>query len=138
MNPNEYQKLAGRTECNQEQSALRMHLGCPKSIRLNHAILGLAGKLGKLAGAVEKWLYYNQPLDLVNLKEELGDSLWYHAEICNALDLSLEDVMEDNIAKIQQRYPEKYSDLKSAETGRDRKAERKVLASGLHLQDESG
>jgi len=41
--------------------------------RLTHAVLGLADEVGELSGPVKAHLYYNRPLDIVNLMEELGD-----------------------------------------------------------------
>ena len=41
-----------------------------------------------------------------HLKVELGDVLWYVAQACIALDLSLDDVLAKNISKLSARYPE--------------------------------
>ena len=41
-----------------------------------------------------------------HLKVELGDVLWYVAQACIALDLSLDDVLARNISKLSARYPE--------------------------------
>lgn len=136
MDTHEYQASAARTECNQRAARQRMygmvqtnpHLSCDPAllepIRLNHAIIGLAGEVGELAATVEKWLYYGQPLDRVHLLDELGDALWYIALACNAAGLNLGDVMAANIAKLKARYPHKYEDVRAAEEGRDRVAER--------------
>lgn len=134
MNPTEYQQLAARTECDQEAAAKRRHYADTESsnplvaTRLNHAVIGLAGEAGELAGAVERWLYYGKGLDLPNVCEELGDSLWYIAFACNALGLSLEGIMQANIEKLRKRYPDKYSDFQAAEENRDRKAEASIVA----------
>ena len=138
MKPNEYQALAQRTECDQDKSRLRMggigtSLNLP--IRLNHAVIGAMGEIGELAGAVERWIYYGQRLDLPNIKEELGDALWYIALACNAVGIELEDVMEANIRKLRVRYPEKYNDERAAV--RDRLGEASVLSDNvedLHRQ----
>lgn len=96
-----------------------------KPVRINHAVIGLMGEVGELASALEKWIYYGKLLDVANIKEELGDCLWYIAQLCNATGLSLQDIMTSNIAKLKVRYPEKYTD-QNAET-RDIEAERKAL-----------
>lgn len=62
MNLNNYQKLAGRTECDQVAARYRINSGevpskCLLPTRLLHACIGLSGEVGKLAGAVERWLY---------------------------------------------------------------------------------
>lgn len=141
MTPNEYQKLAERTECDQLKSRLRM-FGVPKvgkplmtpkqNIRLNHSVLGMAGEVGELAAVVERHVYYGQELDRDGAVEELGDALWYLAEACNALGVSLEDVMRANIRKLQARYPEKYTDYHAAEENRDRSAERNAVVEPVY------
>jgi len=140
MNPTEYQNLAARTECDQAAARERMTVARPYSdvlttvdgsrlfpIRMNHALMGMMGEVGELAGAIENWIQYNRGLDLVNIKEELGDLMWYIALMCNASGISLEEVMEKNIAKLRLRYPDKYSDHNAAEENRDRAAERNAL-----------
>jgi NTP pyrophosphatase (non-canonical NTP hydrolase) len=140
MNPEEYQKLAARTECDQWMALDRMATYRPYEdvhprqlesklipVRANHAAIGIAGEAGELAAAIERWIYYGKPLDVINVKEELGDLFWYMAEMCNALQLDMGDIMAANIAKLRKRYPEKYTDELAAEENRDRAAEREVL-----------
>ena len=136
MNPNEYQELAERTECNELKASLRameentVHHGDQKPLRatrLTHAAFGLSSEVGEFNDGLKKWLYYGQPLDWPNLAEELGDILWYIALACNALGFSIETVMEKNIAKLYTRYPEKYEDVLAGEENRDRDAERDSL-----------
>ena len=125
ITPNEYQKLAERTECDQNKSLDRMYNY--KAVRLNHAVLGLSGEIGELAAAVERWIYYGQTLDQINIQEELGDCLWYIAEACNDLGINMSDLMTSNIAKLKQRYPEKFDSTKALEENRDREAEAKAI-----------
>jgi NTP pyrophosphatase (non-canonical NTP hydrolase) len=135
MNPDLYQRLAARTECDQDKALYRMadggkdeaHLenGNTVPIRVNHAVIGLMGEVGELAAAVEKWVYYGSKLDVTNVKEEAGDCLWYLAQLLNSLGFSMADVMEANILKLKTRYPEKFSTWESA--NRDLEAERKAL-----------
>ena len=130
MTPNEYQKLANRTICDQGASLerLKTYPRAFENMQVNHGLIGLAGEVGELCTAWQRCIYYGKgPLDKVNMLEELGDIMWYVAEICGALGLSLEDVMERNIAKLQKRYPDKYSDFNAAEENRDRDAERRLL-----------
>lgn len=127
MNPNEYQNLAEQTECRGVKHVLDVLAGIPQPIRLFHAALGLSTEVGEFNDMLKKWIYYQQELDQTNLEEELGDILWYVALACNALEVSLEDVMEKNIAKLKARYPGKYTDFLAAEENRDRDAERKSL-----------
>ena len=128
MDPNDYQKLAERTESGQFDSLQN---------RLIHAVLGIQSEGGELADNVKKWKYYFQNLDVENLKEELGDCLWYIALACNACGFSLSDVMEGNIRKLQKRYPQKFDTDLAKEENRDRKAEMKALGdSAVNKGDE--
>ena len=97
MNLNDYQRLALGT-------------AAPASDELNliHAALGLTGEAGEFADAVKRALVYGRPLDKLNLKEEVGDLLWYCALAAESLGYSLNDIASDNIAKLQVRYPEKF------------------------------
>ena len=36
---------------------------------------------------------------------ELGDTMWYVAQACMALDISFDDVIVRNVEKLEKRYP---------------------------------
>ena len=127
MLPNEYQKLAIRTECNQAETWKQFSRQHPVSTRLTHSVLGLTGEVGELASAIEKWLYYGQVLDFENVLEELGDSLWYIAQACTALGVTLDDVMQMNISKLQVRYPKEFESCLTEEKERDQEEEEKAF-----------
>ena len=131
MKPDKYQRLAERTECDQEHANSNIRVERCLSTRLLHSVVGLTGEVGELASAVERWLWYDQELDTTNVKEELGDCLWYIAEACNALDLSMNDVMKANIAKLRKRYPDRYSDQSAKEENRNREVEREAISPEL-------
>lgn len=69
-------------------------------------LLGLAGEIGTLATELKKQqrdaLGYSGFRDEV--REELGDLLWYAAALARRCDLSLGEVLADNLHKIQERY----------------------------------
>lgn len=81
-----------------------------KKYDLLHATLGIAGEAGEIVDAVKKHVIYDKPLDIVNIREEIGDVMWYIALMCRTLDMSLEDLFQENIDKLAKRYPEKYTD----------------------------
>ena len=83
----------------------------PNRYDLLHAILGIAGESGEIVDAVKKHVIYNKPLDIANMREEIGDIMWYIALACRTLDFDLGDILDENIAKLQKRYPDKYSDV---------------------------
>lgn len=107
MSGNEYQKLAMRT-CNLSN--------CKQSIMFSdilcHGVFGLASEAGEVAGLLQK-VYQGHKFDKEHMKKELGDCMWMIAEICTALDFSLDDVMQTNIDKLKARYPDGFDPEKS-------------------------
>lgn len=135
MTPDQYQRQANRTE-NDHQNVRRVLANAPEGYRLLHCVIGMAGELGELATALEKWLWYGQNFDSVNFHEELGDMSWYMAEGLNATNGSFEAVLHANIEKLRKRFPEKFTVEQAAEENRDRKGEREILEA-LNLADNS-
>jgi NTP pyrophosphatase (non-canonical NTP hydrolase) len=39
------------------------------------------------------------------MKRELGDIMWYVAQACMGLNISLDDIIEMNVDKLKSRYP---------------------------------
>lgn len=93
------------------QRAARRTAGEPAPQReaLTLGGLGIAGEAGEVADHIKKIVYHHHPLDSAKLAEELGDALWYIAYLCDALGLTLGEVMEGNIAKLRARYPDGWS-----------------------------
>ena len=57
---------------------------------------------------VKKVIFQGKPWDEANiehLKIELGDVMWYVAQACMALDISLEEVLDRNIEKLSSVIP---------------------------------
>lgn len=97
--------------------------------RILHASLGLSTEAAEVMDAVKKHLFYGKPLDRVNLMEEAGDIFWYLAILCDELGVSFEDVMARNVAKLQSRYHDKFSE--DAANVRDIVREREILEGGV-------
>ncbi len=97
MTFNEYQQAALRTANTTPER--------PRKERLAHWALGLAGESGETAEMVKKHLFHDHDLDHTALVKELGDVLWYLAVLARELDVNLEEVALNNIAKLQRRYP---------------------------------
>ena len=69
-------------------------------------MLGLAGETGQLLSEYKKHLRDGEAHRLFKerVSEELGDLLWYIANVASKFDLSLSDVAEANLAKVKQRW----------------------------------
>ena len=78
--------------------------------KLSHALEGLISEVGEIADAIKKYKRYGQALDSENIREEVGDVLWYLAMLCDAVSASLEVCASDNIAKLKRRYPDKFTE----------------------------
>lgn len=81
------------------------------AVDVNHPVvfptLGLTNEAGEVAGKIKKIFRDREGVitddDREALKLELGDVLWYVAEICTQLGIRLEDVAAANIDKIRGR-----------------------------------
>lgn len=128
--------LAARTETYQYESLKKIEVEGLQAVRLMHAAIGLSGDAGEVCSVVEKYVYYKQDLDRLNLIEELGDCLWYIALACNVLEVDMGNVMATNIAKLQERYPNEGFDKDQAtEANRDREREREAMETPCNCYD---
>ena len=107
MNGNEYQKSAMRT----------LNPKLTKNEVLVNGVMGLGGESGEVIDIVKKHLFQGHPLDKEKIIKELGDVMWYVAEVCEALDISLDEVMEGNIEKLQKRFKNGFSVEESINRG---------------------
>ena len=107
MNGNEYQKKAMRT----------LNPNLNKNEVLVNGVMGLGGESGEVIDIVKKHLFQGHPLDKEKIIKELGDVMWYVAEVCEALDISLDEVMEGNIEKLQKRFKNGFSVEESINRG---------------------
>lgn len=90
-----------------------------EALQILHAAIGISGEAGELLDAVKKLWAYNKPLDISNVREELGDILFYIRALCQALEISEESCMRDTVSKLNKRYPEGYTDA-AAQTRADK------------------
>ena len=77
--------------------------------RLLTAAVGISAEGGEFMEIVKKIAFQGKPFDEANirhLKIELGDVLWYVAQACIALDVSLDEVIGTNVQKLSSRYPD--------------------------------
>ena len=77
--------------------------------RLLTAAVGISAEGGEFMEIVKKMIFQGKPAsedNLEHLKIELGDVLWYVAQACMALDISIVEVADMNIDKLSKRYPD--------------------------------
>jgi len=96
-----------------------------------HAAMGKVTEAGEFMDQLKKHLIYGAPLDHTNLKEEIGDGMWYDALALRKLGSDFETEGRRNIAKLFKRYPDKF-DADHA-INRDLDGEREVLEEDLNL-----
>ena len=86
---------------------------------LLHIAMGISGEAGELLDAVKKHVIYSKPLDMANVKEELGDLEFYMQAFRNWLGVERTNVIISNVNKLNERYEKGYSD-KEASLRRDK------------------
>ena len=77
--------------------------------RLLNAAVGISAEGGEFTEIVKKMIFQGKPFDKDNkdhLIIELGDVMWYVAQACMALEVSMDEVIETNVKKLAKRYPE--------------------------------
>lgn len=81
-----------------------------KTLRSIHAALGMAGEVGELVDHVKKtFVYRGFNFDRLHVIEELGDLFHYMTMFMNIHNITLDDIRDANIRKLQARYPEGYT-----------------------------
>ncbi len=90
-----------------------------------HYAMGICTEAGEVMDIFKKNMMYGKPVDELNLKEELGDLLWYISGFCRHYGFAIEELMEMNINKLKARYPEKFTEEKAL--NRDLDAEKVAL-----------
>ena len=73
----------------------------------------ICGEAGEVAEQVKKHFFHGHELDKRHMIEELGDVAWYLAVLCDAIGSDLDTVMEENLKKLEQRYPEGFDPYRS-------------------------
>lgn len=107
MNFHDYQQKAART----------MNWELTYGEQEQHALHGMVAEIGEVHSIYQK-VYQGHALDMNHVKREVGDLLWFIAELCTANDWEMDDIANANICKLQARYPDGFD----AEKSKHRKA----------------
>ena len=76
--------------------------------RLMTGAIGLNAEGGEVMEIVKKLVFQGKKWDdetVFHLKRECGDVLFYLIEVCIALNITISEVAEMNVEKLQKRYP---------------------------------
>jgi NTP pyrophosphatase (non-canonical NTP hydrolase) len=77
--------------------------------RLLTAGVGINAEGGEFLEIIKKMVFQGKPWNRDNREHliiELGDIMWYVAQATQALGISMEEVLDNNITKLSKRYPE--------------------------------
>jgi hypothetical protein len=72
------------------------------------AAIGIAAEGGEFAEIPKKIFFQGKPFNdeaRFHMKRELGDIMWYWVNACRALGLDPNDVIQENVNKLESRYP---------------------------------
>ena len=98
---NELDAFVASLKTTQRESGVNMAL-------LMTAAIGMAAEGGEFAEIPKKVAFQGKPMDedtIFHMKRELGDIMWYWVNACRALNLDPNDVVEENVRKLEKRYP---------------------------------
>ena len=103
MDIREYQEKAKRT-INRELQDYDL---------LGDLVFGVNGEIGEVTELFKKHIYHGHSLEIKKLAEELGDVMWYLTNIATLYSLPMSYILDLNIKKLEERYPEGFSKEKS-------------------------
>ena len=72
------------------------------------AAIGLGSETGEFQEIVKKIFFQGKDYNdetVFHMKRELGDIMWYWVNACRALSLDPNDVVAENVKKLESRYP---------------------------------
>lgn len=106
MNGIEYQMAAMRTNDGRNRDRLLNAVSTTNGTGVAELLNGVIGESGEVADLVKKGVFHEKGIDIDHLKKECGDVMWYVAMICDASGFTLDDVMQTNKEKLENRYPD--------------------------------
>lgn len=76
--------------------------------RLLTAGVGINAEGGEFLEIIKKMIFQGKPFNEDNRHHmiiELGDIMWYVAQACMALGVTIDEVIAGNVTKLEKRYP---------------------------------
>ena len=93
----------------QEEALRSMRSDLPYEAICSNMCMGLSGETGETVDIFKKHIYQGKDLDINDVIEEIGDILWYIANLCNVNKITMKECMESNVEKLRKRYPNGFS-----------------------------
>lgn len=115
----EFRKFVAELECTKADSLVK---------RFEHAIIGIGTEAGELLTEMKKTVIYdiyNGEINLEKVEDESCDLLHYFIMLTNVLGISFDKLIELNMVKLKERFPNGYS--KEAWLNRDKNAEKEAM-----------
>ena len=92
----------------QEQARRTQNAKLPLWAMREHALYGLSSEVGEILGLHQK-VHQGHPMDDMALRLEVGDALWFLAELCDVYGWDMDEVAMMNIQKLGVRYRDKFT-----------------------------
>ena len=93
------------------KAVMRLTTQSPNDVNISLLLTGAVGisaEGGEFMEIVKKCIFQGKPLDedaQFHAKRELGDIMWYWINSCRALNLDPNEVIAENVRKLEKRYP---------------------------------
>jgi len=121
---NDYAKFVDSTTSDQSKNFLAF-IGSTSELeaqdninvpRVLTAAIGMLAESGEFTEVLKKMVFQGKEFNEDNrfhMKRELGDILWYWIQGCIALGYTPDEVMDENIKKLEARYPNGFEIIRS-------------------------
>ena len=121
---NDYAKFVDTTTSNESKNFLAFidstsKLEAQDNInvpRVMTSAIGMLAESGEFTEVLKKMVFQGKEFNEENrfhMKRELGDILWYWIQGCIALGYTPDEVMDENIKKLEARYPDGFEVARS-------------------------
>jgi NTP pyrophosphatase (non-canonical NTP hydrolase) len=84
--------------------------------------IGMSAEGGEFAEVVKKCVFQGKPMNddtIFHMKRELGDVAWYLVNACRAIGEDPSAIIEENVRKLEARYPGGAFDVHYSENRKD-------------------
>ena len=127
---NRYKEFVQTVTSEQSNDTIAMHLamteleavsGVNMALLLTGAV-GLSAEGGEFMEIVKKCIFQGKPMDedtQFHAMRELGDIMWYWVNACRALNVDPNEVIAENVRKLEKRYPGGSFDVHYSENRQD-------------------